>query len=67
MIKICLPVMFVLVMVGCGPKNEEVTTEQIETAPQSEVLDSVTDARKDGVLTDEVADSPALLQADSMP
>lgn len=67
MIKICLPFLLVLFMFGCGPKNEEVTTEQIETAPQTEVLDSVTNASKDGVLTDEPLDSPALLQADSMP
>ena len=67
MIKTCLPFLLLLFMFGCGPKNEEVTTEQIDPLPQTEVLDSVTDANIDGVQTNEATDTPAPLKADSLP
>lgn len=52
-----LPV--VLLLAGsCGPKNEEVTDEQIETGPPQEVLDSIANAEKDAVKTDENNISP---------
>lgn len=38
---------------SCGPKNEEVTNDQIDTGSREEALDSVTDTQKDVVQTDE--------------
>lgn len=43
---------------GCSPKNEEVTEEQIDTSPTEEVVDTVTNMRKDAVKTDENNVSP---------
>ncbi|MDX5422937.1 MAG: hypothetical protein LPK07_04735 [Hymenobacteraceae bacterium] len=47
-------------MVACTPKNEEVTEEQVEVAPQREALDSIADTRKDALRTDENEISPNL-------
>ena len=44
----------VLLLAGsCGPKNEEVTDELVETGPPREVLDSIANTRKDAVKTNE--------------
>jgi hypothetical protein len=46
-----LPLVLLLAC-SCGPKNEEVTQEQVETQQPHEALDSIANTRKDGVKTD---------------
>ncbi|WP_162427250.1 hypothetical protein [Pontibacter pudoricolor] len=50
-----LPIVLVVVA-SCGPKNEEITLEQVQTASPQTIPDSLANTRKDGVRTD-VADS----------
>ncbi|MCJ8164657.1 hypothetical protein MKJ04_07350 [Pontibacter sp. E15-1] len=45
---------------SCGPKNEEVTEEQVTLSPTDEALDSIVDTRKDALQTDENETNPTL-------
>lgn len=49
-----------LTLLGCGPKNEEVTNEQIETDSVTQGLDSIANVQKDAVRTDENDITPTL-------
>lgn len=44
--------LLLLTIYSCGPKNEEVTDEQVETGSRTEVLDSIANVPEDGVTTD---------------
>jgi hypothetical protein len=46
-----------ILAVSCGPKNEEVTDEQIEIGSRTEVLDSIANTREDGVDVDVINDT----------
>ncbi|NDK55249.1 hypothetical protein [Pontibacter fetidus] len=48
-----LGTLLLLTMYSCGPKNQEVTDEQVETGSRTEVLDSVANTREDAVRIDE--------------
>jgi len=55
--------LFVLLLaaaLACSPKNEEVTDQQVETAPQQEALDSIANTAQDGLKTDQNEVSPNL-------
>ncbi|MEJ8755974.1 hypothetical protein WG947_03120 [Pontibacter sp. H259] len=43
--------LLLLMACSCGPKNQEVTDEQIETGGREEALDSIANTRQDGVNT----------------
>ncbi|MBB6612438.1 hypothetical protein H7F15_15430 [Pontibacter sp. Tf4] len=45
----CLFAIFIVSLLGCGPKNEEVTDEQITVEAPAAALDSVSTTRKDAV------------------
>lgn len=48
------PILAILVLASsCGPDNQEVTDEQVETGNRVEVLDSIANTRKDALRTDE--------------
>ncbi len=37
---------------ACGPKNEEITDEQVDVAPMADALDTIASTEKDGLKTD---------------
>lgn len=45
---------------GCGPKNEEISEVQTDLEPMKEVADTISNARKDALQTDENNISPTL-------
>lgn len=53
-------IFLVLLAFACSPKNDEVTEEQIDIAPQAEALDSVADTEKDAVIINETDEDTAL-------
>jgi hypothetical protein len=55
-----LSMLFLVLVLACSPKNEEVKKEQIEVSPTAEGLDSIADTKKDGVKTDENEINPTL-------
>ncbi|HEY4652544.1 MAG TPA: hypothetical protein VIG72_14075 [Pontibacter sp.] len=49
-----------LITCSCGPKNKEVTRQQVETGTRTEALDSIANTRKDAVRTDKDTPAPPL-------
>ncbi|MBF9252657.1 hypothetical protein I2I11_05080 [Pontibacter sp. 172403-2] len=54
------PLLLLLAMAACSPKNEEVTDEQIEVGADGQALDTIANTKKDALKTDEKTISPTL-------
>ena len=52
--------LLLLTIYSCGPKNEEVTDEQVETGSRTQVLDSIANTREDAVNIDGNAPATSL-------
>ena len=50
-------IIVLILAVGCGPKNDEVTDEHVETGTRTEVLDTIANTREDGVDVDVIEDT----------